>query len=284
MASKVVVTGAGGKTGSLVFKKLLERPGYEPVGLVRTEKSAKKLRKFLGADLAPSAQIALGNVNDAAALDGVMAGADAVVLCSSATPKIRLLSLLLVLLNPLRKLLRLAPARPSFTFGGGGIPEKVDWLGAKEQVDSAKRACVKKFVFVSSMGGTQPDNFLNTIGRKKDGTGGDILLWKRKAEEYLIESGVPYTILHPGGLLDQPGGKRELLLGKDDAFLATQDTRSVPREDVAEVCVQALSLDEATNRSLDLVSRKEGEGAVTTDFAELFRSVEGTCNYTAMPR
>jgi FlaA1/EpsC-like NDP-sugar epimerase len=38
MATKVLVTGAGGKTGSLVFKKLLQRPEYEPVGLVRTEK------------------------------------------------------------------------------------------------------------------------------------------------------------------------------------------------------------------------------------------------------
>lgn len=28
----------------------------------------------------------------------------------------------------------------------------------------------------------QPTNFLNTLGRRPDGSGGDILLWKRKAE------------------------------------------------------------------------------------------------------
>jgi uncharacterized protein YbjT (DUF2867 family) len=43
------------------------------------------------------------------------------------------------------------------------------------------------------MGGTQPDNFLNTMGN------GNILLWKRKAEEHLIASGIDYTIIHPGG-------------------------------------------------------------------------------------
>lgn len=59
------------------------------------------------------------------------------------------------------------------------IIRQVDWLGAKALIDAAKAAGVKHFVYVGSMGGTQPDNFLNTIGKQEDGTGGDILLWKR---------------------------------------------------------------------------------------------------------
>ena len=43
----------------------------------------------------------------------------------------------------------------------------------------------------------QRDNFLNTIGD------GMILLWKRRAERYLIDSGLNYTIIHPGGLIDE---------------------------------------------------------------------------------
>lgn len=54
------------------------------------------------------------------------------------------------------------------------------------------------------------------------------------AEEYLVNSGVPYTIIHPGGLLDKPGGQRELLVGKHDQFMDTS-TRTVPRADLAEV-------------------------------------------------
>ena len=81
-------------------------------------------------------------------------------------------------------------ARPQFKFAAGGTPEEVDWLGAKQQIDAAVDSSqVKQFIFVSSMGGTDPKNFLNTIGRQPDGSGGDILLWKRKAERYLINSG-----------------------------------------------------------------------------------------------
>lgn len=56
---------------------------------------------------------------------------------------------------------------------------------------------LKKVVLIGSMGGTDRNNFLNTIG------GGNILVWKRRAEKYLIDSGLDYTILHPGGLIDE---------------------------------------------------------------------------------
>ena len=42
---KVLVSGAGGKTGSLVVEKLLEQSSVTPLALVRTKKSGKKLRK-----------------------------------------------------------------------------------------------------------------------------------------------------------------------------------------------------------------------------------------------
>jgi hypothetical protein len=45
------------------------------------------------------------------------------------------------------------------------------------------------------MGGTDPSNFLNSIGKGKDGSGnGDILLWKRKAEKYLVEVSFCFTL------------------------------------------------------------------------------------------
>ena len=45
----------------------------------------------------------------------------------------------------------------------------------------------------------------------------------------------------PGGLQEKEGGKRELLVGKDDQFLNTS-TKSIPRADVAELCIQVRSL------------------------------------------
>lgn len=77
----------------------------------------------------------------------------------------------------------------------------MDWLGQKGQIDAAKEAGVKKVVLVSSMGGTDEKNPLNNLGN------GNILIWKRKAEEYLINSGAfNYTIIHPGGLIDDEVG------------------------------------------------------------------------------
>lgn len=110
-----------------------------------------------------------------------VAGKDAVVLCTSCVPKINYLSLVTVLF---KKLLRQEGARPSFYFEEGGVsgtkprekryrrrahagpeanprpyplqmPENVDWRGARNQIDAAKRAGVKRFVVVGSMGGTQ---------------------------------------------------------------------------------------------------------------------------------
>ena len=63
------------------------------------------------------------------------------------------------------------------------------------------------------MGGTNEQHPLNKMGN------GNILIWKRKAEQYLIDSGIDYTIIRAGGLLDAPGGQRELLVGKDDQLL-----------------------------------------------------------------
>ncbi len=70
---------------------------------------------------------------------------------------------------------------------------QVDWLGQKAQIDAAKAAGIKRVVLVSSMGGTEVDSNLNRLGN------GNILQWKRKAEQYLIASGLEYTIIHPGG-------------------------------------------------------------------------------------
>lgn len=76
------------------------------------------------------------------------------------------------------------------------------------------------------MGGTDKNNFLNTIGNGNilvSNTCGAVALpcslthvpvahcasqlWKRKAEKYLINSGLNYTIVHPGGLIDEEVGR-----------------------------------------------------------------------------
>lgn len=255
----VLVTGAGGKTGRLVFKALKEKSEtFKPFGLVRSEKSAKNLPQ------ANEEEIVLGDVAKKDSLLQAMRGKDAVVIVTSAVPKINYLSLVPVLF---KKLIRSPnPGMPSFSFESNGEPEKVDWVGQKNQIDAAKEAGVSKVVLVSSMGGTQTDNMLNKIGN------GNILLWKRKAEEYLVRSGIDYTIIHPGGLQDTPGNERELVVGVDDSLLSSQ-TRSISREDVARVCVEALTSPAFKNKSFDIASKKKGDGDPTLSVEPLVKSL-----------
>lgn len=56
------------------------------MGLVRSAKSAGKLRKATGAT---DDQVVIGDAMDPASLAQAMQGCDSVILCSSATPKVR---------------------------------------------------------------------------------------------------------------------------------------------------------------------------------------------------
>ena len=240
----VVVSGASGRTGRLVFKKLKEAGEYQPRGLIRSAKAVKRVQKECESAAEEDffiADVAQGKEGIAKAFDG----AKAAIILTSAIPKLRITSLIPVFVD--KVLRRSPPRRPQFYYPEGGHPRLVDYEGAKAQIDASLEAGVSHVILVSSMGGTQKDNMLNTMGE------GNILMWKRKAEKYLIASGLPYTIIHPGGLLDKPGGVRTLLLDVDDNLLGTKN-RSVPRDDVARICVACLDSVSAMNVSFDLAS------------------------------
>lgn len=266
-ALRVFISGAGGQTGQAVFRKLLARPNnFQPIGAVRTTASRAALIES-GVD--PEC-VVVADITDPEAVMTAVSGCDAVVICSSAKPV------------PTGETTE--EGRPVFGFPNGQ-PQEVDWLGQKNQIDAALAQGPGTHVLIcSSMGGTNPSNMLNAIGRTTDADGvvegGQILLWKRKAEKYLMDSQLPYTIVHPGGLTSDPGGERELVLGVDDEQTGT-DSRTVPRADVAEVLVQALTIGAFRGRSFDLRAKPVGEGTVTRDFTALLSSVEGrNCDYS----
>ncbi|XP_027908549.1 uncharacterized protein At2g37660, chloroplastic-like [Vigna unguiculata] len=243
----VLVTGSGGRTGQIVYKKLKERPNqYVTRGLVRTEESKQKIG---GAN-----DVFIGDIRDAGSITPAFQGIDALIILTSAVPQMK------PGFDPTKG------GRPEFYFDDGAYPEQVDWIGQKNQIDAAKAAGVKHVVLVGSMGGTNTNHPLNSLGN------GNILIWKRKAEQYLADSGLPYTIIRPGGLLDKEGGIRELIVGKDDELLQTE-TKTIPRADVAEVCIQALNFEEVQFKAFDLASKPEGVGTPTKDFKALFANI-----------
>ena len=246
---QVLVTGATGRTGSLVVQKLQHYPDqFQVRGFARSQ---AKVEQMFGS----AADFYIGDIRNPATLTSALDGCHALVIVTSAIPQMQ---------GPPQ------PGQPpQFAFAPGEMPEAIDYQGQINQIEAAKAAGVQHIVLVGSMGGTREDHPLNRMGN------GNILIWKRKVEQHLIDSGLDYTIIRAGGLLDQPGGKRELIVSKHDELLAHSSSgvpTSIPRADVAEVAVQALVEPNARNKAFDLISKPEdaaGAG-VATDFAALF--------------
>lgn len=248
-ALTVLVTGATGRTGALVMERLLAQPTvFAAKGFAR---SAEKIQQLFG----DRQGFYVGDIRDPDSLTAALQGCRALVILTSAIP------IALGIPQP--------GERPELGFLPDQMPEAIDYQGQVNQINAAKAAGVEHIVLVGSMGGTNPDHMLNKIGN------GNILTWKRQAEQYLIESGVDYTIIRAAGLLDQPGGQRELLVGKDDEMLKNPPNgipTTIPRADVATVVVQALLSPVARNKAFDLMSKPADDpsATITTDFDGLF--------------
>jgi uncharacterized protein YbjT (DUF2867 family) len=253
---KVCVTGAGGQTGQSLFRKLLAlNEEFEPLGLVRSEESKATLVE----SGVPASNIAVVDVTDAVAVKAAGKDCAAFCICTSAKPA------------PTGELQE--NGRPVFGFPKGS-PELVDWMGQKNQIDACPAGA--HVVVCSSMGGTDVNHPLNSLGN------GNILMWKRKAEVYLMnKSDLKYTIVHPGGLINEPSGERELVVGVDDTTTLTE-SNTVPRGDVAEVMLQALRYPESyAGRSFDLRAKPVGDGSPSKNFDTLLDILDGkNCDYS----
>ncbi|MDX2224527.1 MAG: SDR family oxidoreductase [Rhodospirillaceae bacterium] len=124
---------------------------------------------------------------------------------------------------------------------GENRPEKVDWEGVRNLIDAAKAAGVAHFVLESSCNVTIPSHPFNTLFN-------GLLLWKFKAEQHLRASGVPFTIVRPPQLLDEPGGVKGVRLQQGDIGGPGQ----IARADVAAVMVAALREPAALGKTFEI--------------------------------
>ncbi len=145
-------------------------------------------------------------------------------------------------------------ARPSWQVTE---PWAVDCCGTQNLVNAAKIQGIEHFVLVSSLCVSQFFHPLNLFWL--------ILYWKKQAELYLQNSGLNYTIVRPGGLLNEnlPGGL--VVQGPDTLFEGR-----IPRQRVAQVCVAALHQPTARQKIVEIVTRPEQpESAPETWFSEV---------------
>ena len=143
------------------------------------------------------------------------------------------------------------------------MPEHVDFKGARNLADAAAAAGVGHYVLISSMGATQDDHQLNRLFN-------NILIWKRRGEEAVAASGIPYTIIRPGGLNDGPGSEQTVIFEQGD--LPGLD-KAISRADVARVTVAAVKDEGARNKVFEIYAR---DGEPQTDFAGEFAALGGS--------
>ena len=150
---------------------------------------------------------------------------------------------------------------PKFEAGTFGI--EIEYIKAYSTISKPK------FILVSSAGVTRPgrpgidlENEPPAV-RMNDQLGG-ILTWKLRGEEVVKNSGLNYTIVRPCALTEKPGDK--LLYVEQGDNIKGQ----VSRDAIADLCIQALQLPEAVNKTFEI---KEEEKVAKNNWKDLFSSL-----------
>lgn len=142
---------------------------------------------------------------------------------------------------------------------GENSPEKIDYEGVRNLIMAARNASIGRFVLVSSIGVTHPEHPLNNFGR--------VLDWKLKGENVLRTSGLNYTIIRPGGLTDESGGKTALHIDQGDKLSGGHISRS----DVAAICLAALDDISTYQTTFEIIAE---EGAPPQKLSDLFAALK----------
>lgn len=218
----VLVTGATGRTGSLLYRAFKEY-GSSPVrALVRNLTEA---RERLGCSACDESEgIFVGDVTNASSLPAAFAGVQQLAIAVGVH---------------------------------GTEPEKlvkaVEWLGVKNQMEAFLRsgAAGKRVALISTMGTTTPPTSANKV-----------FFYKLLAESYVSSVGVPFSIVKPCGLCDDAGGERHLMAGHDDSEnWFSEGFYMIPRADVANVTAMAMLHAPADAMRFDLCAKGPASGS-----------------------
>ncbi|WP_456273482.1 SDR family oxidoreductase [Bacillus sp. AK031] len=133
-----------------------------------------------------------------------------------------------------------------FAAGSGGSTGEdkttaVDEQGAIKAINYAKEKGLDRFIMLSSMGANQPSMGPHGLQHYLEAKG--------KADQHLVESGLNYTIVRPGALVDgDPAGKIIASSSIEDK------SGSITREDVAEVLTACLTMPETYHKTFEILN------------------------------
>jgi uncharacterized protein YbjT (DUF2867 family) len=238
----VAVAGATGATGRQVVRALLaasSSPSQEPPSLrvralARSRERAATILPPFGANSQLS--VAVADVEQFATLPQALKGCDALIVATG-------------------------PQRSLDPTG----PFNVDYVGNLNLWAAAQQVgTIKHVVFITSIGADDLVNPLNLFW--------GILFWKKQAESALQRSGLPYTIIRPGGLMNE-GRANGIVLGGPGTWGVPplRSAGSILRSQVADLAVEALAAPEVSaGKVFEAITRQD---APVVPIAQLFSEV-----------
>ncbi|MCM3616502.1 SDR family oxidoreductase [Sutcliffiella horikoshii] len=141
-----------------------------------------------------------------------------------------------------------------FTAGSGGSTglDKtllIDLDGAAKTVEAAEKAGISRYVMVSAFQADDRENWNDEIR--------PYYVAKHYADKMLMASGLDYTIVRPGGLLNESGSGK-VKIGDNI------EPGSIAREDVAKVLLEVLSAENTYGAAFDVIAGEDSvEDAVS---------------------
>ncbi len=147
---------------------------------------------------------------------------------------------------------------------GDNSAEFVDYGAVRNLVDAARAERVKQVVLLSAIGTTDKDSIANKLFK-------GALEWRYKGEQYLRASGVPYTVVRPAGLVNEPAGAKGVKLWQGDDW-KSHVRKTISRDDLALVLIESLREPGARNTSFEITNEvAESPGSWRGQLARLVR-------------
>ena len=126
---------------------------------------------------------------------------------------------------------------------GSGPARKrtVDYGGAVKLAEGCITKGIRRYVMVSSIGSNRPESWSDQMRPYQEA--------KAEADKFVMEAGLDYTIIRPGGLTDGPGTGHVQI-----AERVEYGTVTVTRDDVAAVIAECLVADNTIGKAFDLLN------------------------------
>jgi uncharacterized protein YbjT (DUF2867 family) len=219
---RVLVIG-GTRGAGLLIAHLLHQRGYQVRVLARNPAAA-------AAELGLSFEVVAGDLTKPETLPAAVADVDHIIFTAGA---------------------------PSGCYAPERVVKATDYQGVVDTIAAARQAGFRgRFVYLNSIGiGTSSlaGTLINLLKR-------NTLVWRRRVEDDIRASGLDYTIIRVGFLLNRPAGEHAVVVGQDALPLAPR--HRIARADVAETFVEAMEHPHASRTTFEIVwgkgARREG--------------------------